>query len=121
LPSVVFVCPHGALKSRLVAALFNAAAPHGWQATSAGLTPQAEVSVHAVALMATAAEKQWLNVDPPRGLPTAEPGMRVIAIDCAVGDAPSWHLTHGDPGAAMLGELRQRVEMLLTEVADDAG
>jgi hypothetical protein len=44
---VVFVCPHGALKSRLAAALFNAGPPAGWQAASAGVVPQAAMSVHA--------------------------------------------------------------------------
>jgi protein-tyrosine-phosphatase len=49
---VVFVCPHGALKSRLAAAFFNAAARPGWRAVSAGLEPQADPSVHAAALVA---------------------------------------------------------------------
>ena len=36
---VLFVCAHGAGKSRMAAALFNAAAPRGWWATSAGQEP----------------------------------------------------------------------------------
>jgi protein-tyrosine-phosphatase len=32
--TLLFVCPHGAAKSRLAAAYFNAAAPSGWHATT---------------------------------------------------------------------------------------
>ena len=33
--TILFVCPHGAGKSRMAAAIFNRLAPAGWQATSA--------------------------------------------------------------------------------------
>ncbi len=35
--TVLFVCPHGAGKSRIAAAWFNGAASAGWWATSAGV------------------------------------------------------------------------------------
>lgn len=41
--TVLYVCPHGAGKSRMAAAWFNCWAPPGWRATTAGISPQTEV------------------------------------------------------------------------------
>ena len=42
--TVVFVCEHGAFRSRIAAAFFNAASPSGWRGLSAGRDPLAEAS-----------------------------------------------------------------------------
>lgn len=49
---ILFVCPHGAGKSRLAAAFFNQVAPTGWWATSAGQEPQATLGTNASRLLA---------------------------------------------------------------------
>lgn len=46
--TLLFVCAHGAGKSRMAAAYFNLMSPAGWTATSAGQEPQAAVGANAV-------------------------------------------------------------------------
>ena len=82
---IAFVCPHGALKSRLAAAYFNLEAPTGWHAISAAVhpqeNPQENVSVHAARLLAGTEAAAFLDTDPPRAL--AGDGVAcVVAIDC---------------------------------------
>src|SRR5204863_5333951 len=67
--TVLFVCPHGAAKSRLAAAVFNQVAPDGWHATSAGLQPQEEMSVRTVDLVAGTDLDALLDRQPPRPVP----------------------------------------------------
>jgi len=42
--TVLFLCEHGAFRSRIASAFFNAASPSGWRGLSAGRDPQAEAS-----------------------------------------------------------------------------
>lgn len=119
---VVFVCPHGALKSRVAAALFNAVAPPSWRAYSAGLTPQEQVSVHAAALLAGTGAESLLDVSPPRMLVEGSGADRLVAIDCQVPEACQipeaevWELGVAEPGPAMREELRRRVRRLVATV-----
>jgi arsenate reductase (thioredoxin) len=86
---VVFVCQHGALRSRIAAAYFNAMAPPGWCAVSAGVTPQSEVSTRVDPLMAGSDAMAFVDREPPRHL-AATPGARMIAIDANVPGAELW-------------------------------
>lgn len=83
-PTLVFVCAHGALKSRVSAAFFNAAAPAGWVALSASVEPQEVVSVHAARLVDGTAAQAWLEMGPPQPLSSLSNVDRVIAVDCDV-------------------------------------
>jgi hypothetical protein len=114
--SVAFVCLHGANKSRLAAALFNRVAPPGWHAVSAGLEPQAAVSVHALRLIAGTGAELLLDRDPPRELNTGTAWTQVVAIDCTVPGAARWDLACQDVDAAMVDELRERAEHLAAEL-----
>ena len=86
---VVFVCEHGALRSRIAAAYFNAASPQGWTALSAGITPQADVSPRLGPLMAGTGVERHVDAEPPRVL-TLLAGARIIAIDADVPGAETW-------------------------------
>jgi protein-tyrosine-phosphatase len=117
---VVFVCPHGALKSRLAAAYFNRVAPVGWQATSAGQQPQPAVSVHAAALVAGSDAADLLDTSAPRPLDVASDARLVVAIDCELPGAVGWRLDQQEVGEVMRDELQQRAERLADEL-NDAG
>jgi len=94
--TVLFVCAHGAYRSRLAAAFFNAAAPTGWRAVSAGVDPQAAVSAAAIELAAgTAAEPH------DRGGPGAD----------------RWDLVIGAVGPAQRDEIRARAEALAADLS----
>jgi hypothetical protein len=114
--TIVFVCPHGALKSRLAAAFFNHAAPSGWHALSAGVTPQEHVSVHAAPLLSGKAAAAFLETRSPRPLTTIL-GDRLVAIDCEVPGATVWRLANDEPGPAMSDEIRGLVDQLVDEIA----
>ncbi len=89
---VLFVCPHGAGKSRMAAAFFTHVAPPGWSATSTGLELDPVVSPRAV---------------------------RLVAIDCAPdGATDHWELRHRKFDAVMRDELHDRAEALAAEVHD---
>jgi hypothetical protein len=81
--TVVFVCPHGALKSMLAAAFFNQAPPTGWHARSAGLESQEHVSFHAAPILSGTAAAAFLETQPPRPL-TPTLGDHLVAIDWEV-------------------------------------
>jgi hypothetical protein len=119
--TVLFVCPHGAAKSRLAAALFNRLAPDGWHAVSAGLHPQEAVSVGTVDLVAGTDLEALLDRQPPRPIAAVPAATTTIGIDCDLTGALRWDLTHQQVGAAMLDELRQRVEALTRRQVADAG
>lgn len=85
---VVFVCPHGAGKSRIGAAWFNQAAPPGWRATSAGLQPQAMVSAYAPRLLAGTPAAGLLDGGLPRSLAAVAHPDLVVAIDCSPDAVP---------------------------------
>ncbi len=116
---IVFVCQHGAFRSRIAAACFNAAAPHGWSAVSAGVTPQSEVSERLVPLLAGTAAADYADLGPPQPLAHSA-GMRVVAIDADVPGATLWRLSaaasHSDE--VLAEEIRHRVLALLGELPD---
>jgi hypothetical protein len=112
---VVFVCPHGALKSRLAAAYFNRVAPVGWQAISAGQQPQQAVSVHAAPLVAGSDVAGLLDTSPPRSIDAVSDAGMVVAIDCELPGAVAWRLDQQEVGEEMRDELRQRAEHLAGE------
>ena len=113
---VLFVCPHGAGKSRMAAAFFNAQAPSGWSATTAGLEPQPEVSVHAPRLLAGTVAEPHLDIALPRPMAAVADPARTIAIDCALDGADSWQLVQAAFDEAMRDEIADRVRTLIAEL-----
>jgi len=114
--TVLFVCAHGAYRSRLAAAFFNAAAPIGWRAASAGLDPQHEMSAAAIELATSTAAEAHLERGRPSALADAGPVDRIVAIDCDVAGADRWDLAVGDVGPPQRDELRARAEQLAAEL-----
>jgi hypothetical protein len=94
---IVFVCQHGAFRSRLAAAYFNEAAPVGWHAISAGVTPQSQVSERVAPLLQGTDASRYVDSDPPRGL-DAVSGSVTIAIDVELPGAETWMTTTDDAG-----------------------
>jgi protein-tyrosine-phosphatase len=116
---IVFVCQHGAFRSRIAAAYFNAAAPAGWRATSAGVTPQHEVSERLLPLLSGTDVEAQADLDPPRtvdGL-TAD---RVVAIDADVEGAETWRTT-AETDEGLRDEIRGRVREIVDEVSRAPG
>ncbi len=112
--TVVFVCEHGAFQSRIASAYFNAAAPKGWRATSAGRDPQAEPSARLGSLLVGTAAAGHVETEPPRSLLEVEPA-RLIAIDCSVDGADIRRPTPGSD-EALRDELSRRIELLVREL-----
>jgi hypothetical protein len=115
---VMFVCPHGAAKSRLAAALFNQLAPTGWHAVSAGLQPQDAVSAGTVEVVAGTDLEAVLDLQPPRPVSDVPAAAMAVGIDCDLPGAVRWDLVHQQVGAAMLEELRERVTGVAHRVTD---
>jgi protein-tyrosine-phosphatase len=116
---VLFVCPHGAAKSRIAAAWFNGAHVPGWTATSAaGTEPQPAVSPNAVRLLAGTPVQNLLDHSAPRPMSAAPAADLVVTIDCddTIDGATRWRLTHQQFDTAMADELRDRVQALATEL-----
>lgn len=113
--TVLFVCPHGAGKSRMAAAWFNGAGVPRWRATSAGLEPQSEVSAHAARLLAGTSVEELLDQALPRPISAVPRPDLVVAIDCAnpVEGAVAWRLGHAEFDEAMCEEIRGRVDALV--------
>lgn len=117
--SVLFVCAHGAARSRVAAAFFNQKAPTGWWASSAGVEPQEQLGETARRLLEGTGAESLLDMTPPRALdPSAHPD-RTIAIDCEVDGAEQWRLTNQEFGAPMREELRRRAQALAARVASN--
>ena len=121
--TVLFVCPHGAGKSRMAAAWFNVYAADGWRATTAGVTPQEAVSTHAPRLLRGTPAADTLDNEPPRPLTAVPDAHVVVAIDCAVGSVPestiTWDLDHSKFDRAMSDEIRSRaIDLALRLTAD---
>ncbi len=116
--TLLFVCPHGAGKSRMAAAFFNRVAPPGWQATTAGHEPSAAVSPNAVRLLAGGDADDLLDREPPRPLEAVASPARTVAIDCDVPGAERWDLDNREFDDAMRDELRDRAEALARDLAD---
>jgi protein-tyrosine-phosphatase len=114
--TVLFVCQHGAGKSRIAAALFNADAPPGWSATTAGIEPQEQVSAHAPRLLAETPAAAHLDETLPRPLSAITGAERIVAIDCAVDGAESWLLEQAVFELPMRDEIADRVETLIADL-----
>jgi protein-tyrosine-phosphatase len=114
---LLFVCPHGAAKSRMAAAFFNQIAPLGWTAISAGMEPAAELSPTAVRLLAGTDAETFLDHAPPRTISSAERANRVVGIDCApAGATDHWELGYQELNAEMRDAIRARAEALAAEL-----
>jgi protein-tyrosine-phosphatase len=116
--TVLFVCAHGAARSRLAAAWFNADPPDGWHATTAaGEVPAAALNPRIGALLAGTSAQDHLDAGPPRPLSAVAVGDLVIALDCAVPGADRWSLAATEVDEAMRDELRARVAALTRALA----
>lgn len=113
--TIVFVCEHGAGRSRVAAALFAVGRLPGWKATTAGLTPQETVSVHAARLLTGEEAGELIDLGPPVDLPAEQPDL-VIAIDCDVPNGRRWSLAGEWPSEQVRDELRTRVARLIGEL-----
>jgi hypothetical protein len=116
--TVLFVCEHGAGRSRMAAAWFNHAPPPGWRATTAGIEPQPHVSVHAPRLLAGTPAEATLDHAMPRPVSAVPDPAVVIAIDCMLPDAVAWRLDACEFDEAMSAEIRQRVAGLVASITD---
>ena len=114
---VLFICQHGAFRSRIAAAYFNASGLPGWTAISAGVTPQTEVSERLVPLMSGTGAEGFIDHEPPRALEET-PASRTIAIDADVPGAELWRTTEeGTPTDEQVrDEIRDRVSSLDAEL-----
>jgi protein-tyrosine-phosphatase len=115
--TVLFVCAHGAYRSRLAAAFFNAAAPAGWHAVSAGQDPQEAVSDAALRLAAGTPAEGHLEQDPPHRLEQHPSPDRLVAIDCDVAGAERWTLDAAQIGRAQRDEIQMRAERLAADLS----
>ncbi|MDX8048492.1 hypothetical protein SK571_03785 [Lentzea sp. BCCO 10_0798] len=113
--TVLFVCPHGAGKSRMAAAWFNGAGLPNWSATTAGIEPQTEVSAHAGRLLAGTPVEALLDQALPRPISAVPQADLVVAIDCEnpLEGAVAWRLVHSEFDDAMCAEIRDRVTELV--------
>ncbi len=110
--TVLFVCEHGASRSRMAAAWFTLAAPPGWRAASAALDPAGAVSPNAVRLLAGTPAEGLLDHTAPVLLTAMPAAALVVAIDCEVAGAARWDLAVAEPCAAMRDELAVRASAL---------
>jgi protein-tyrosine-phosphatase len=112
--TVLFVCAHGAARSRLAAAWFNTDPPPGWHATTAaGEQPSATLNPLLPRLLAATPAETHLDHSPPRPLAAAGDADMVVAIDCELRGADQWTLTAAETGETMRDELRDRVTALV--------
>jgi hypothetical protein len=121
---LLFVCPHGAGKSRIAAVWFGGLGVRGWVATSAGLSPQAEPSAHARRLLAGTTVEALLDREVPRPVSAVRDPDLTVLIDCEESgyhgsdNAPHgrrvvrWQLAEQRFDDAMCREIRTRVEQL---------
>ena len=111
--TVVFVCAHGAARSRMAAAWFNADPPPGWHATTAaGEDPADALHPRVAQLLAGTPAHRHLDHSPPRALSAAGTGDVLVAVDCTMAGAHRWQLDAPEVGEAMRDELRGRVATL---------
>ena len=112
--TVLFVCAHGAARSRLAAAWFNADPPPDWHATTAaGEQPSATLNPLLARLLAATPAETHLDHSPPRPIAAAEDADVIVAIDCDLPGAEQWTLTAEEPSEATRDELRNRVTALV--------
>jgi len=118
--TVVFVCAHGAARSRIAAAWFNADPPPGWRAcTAAGEEPAETLNPRVGSLLAGTPAGAYLDGAPPVALSTVDDGGMVVAIDCAAAAAYRWNLEAAMVDEAMRDELRDRVAALVRTLAGE--
>ena len=119
--TILFVCPHGAGRSRMAAAFFNNMVPpeSGWQATSAGQEPDKAVGPATVRLLAGSDAEPYLDLERPRPLAAVIAPDRVVAIDCDVPGVERWDLANQEFDEAMRDEIRTRAETLAKELMGD--
>jgi hypothetical protein len=113
---VVFVCQHGAFRSRLAAAFFNADPPVGWHAVSSGLTPQSEVSTRLLPMLEGTGAEESADTSHPRALEPSG-GDRIIAIDAQVDGAETWTTSGEDEDVR--DQIRERVGDLVRQLSRD--
>jgi len=101
----------------MAAAFFNADPPRGWRAVSAGLTPQSEVSVRLLPMLAETGARAFADTSNPRAFKAGE-GDRVVALDVELDDAETW-TTDGED-EAVRDQIRDRVKQLRRELAATA-
>src|SRR6185503_12334729 len=102
----------------MAAAFFNRLAIPGWSVTSAGTTPQEEMSANAIRLLAGTNAESFLDLTVPRPIAAVPHPTRVVAIDCDVPGADRWDLEHQVFDEGMRDELRRRAETLARAVGD---
>ena len=117
LREILFVCPHGAGKSRMAAAFFNEAAPTGWRSTSAGQTPQEALGTNAIRLLTGTTAEPFLDRELPRPIAAVAAPSRIVAIDCDVPGAERWTLENQRFDTAMREEIRALVAELARVLA----
>jgi protein-tyrosine-phosphatase len=120
--TVVFVCAHGAARSRIAAAWFNTDPPPGWRATTAAAQePAPALNPRTQQLLAGLPAHTHLDHDPPRPLTGVGQADLTITIDCVVSGAHRWTLTATTVNEAMRDELRDRVTALTHAVKAGQG
>ena len=117
--TVLFVCPHGAGRSRMAAAFFNnAVSPEsGWRATSAGLDPDEVVGQTTVGLVQVTDAAAHMDMEPPRPIAAVPAPDRIVSIDCDVPGGERWDLANEEFAVPMRDEIRARAESLAHELA----
>ena len=109
--TILFVCEHGVFRSRVAAALFNALAPDGWRAVSAGRFPEGELSDNARRVLSGSTAEGCLEEGEAKSIESFSQADQIIAIDCDVPGASVWTLQHADPDG-VAADLRRRVHDL---------
>jgi hypothetical protein len=109
--------------SRLAAAFFNATAPAGWRAVSAGLEPGQSLSLTAGRLLAGTPAEPFLDRAAPRPIDPALAADRIIAIrnpsiQFDVPGAEIWDLTAAEFDEHMRDEIRVRAERLTRQLGN---
>ena len=117
---LLFVCEHGAGKSRIAAAWFNAAAIPAWHAVSGAVDPQESLGTNAPRLLADTLAEPFLDTEAPRRASDVTSAGRTIAIDCAVDGAEAWTLHQSGFTEALHDEIRALVETLISELVGEA-
>jgi protein-tyrosine-phosphatase len=111
---VVFVCQHGAFRSRMAAAFFNADPPPGWHAASEGLTPQSEVSIRLMPLLEGTGAELFADLSNPTLFDPASAD-RIIAIDAPLEGAEAW--TTAGEDEEIRDQIRARTTRLVQELS----
>lgn len=131
---VLFVCVGNSARSIIAEALFNVAAPGGWEALSAGTKPASRISDKAATVLVEIGikvEKKNPSVLDPSLAKNADIGITMgcgVEDDCPVLFTPikeDWDLD--DPKGAPIekfrrvrGEIKKRVDKLVMEIESGA-